>query len=267
MSLQEGVKLLSDNGTGIHEIEDLASLDTGRFRRTGEPEVILGIGKTPEQLASIMMALAEDVPKVLVTRVPAHVAQATMELLKSKGVDGRRINYCEAPYYTSQVLTLDGIGKNKMLRLPGIVTVVTGGVADQRVLDECMDVGRSMGMYMAAIKDISVDGIQRAIANVEALRASQVIIVISGGDGALVPVIAGLVRAPIIAVPTSTGYGAAKEGFTALNAALCSSSPGVAVQNIDNGFGAAMYARRIMYMINKLVQQALAQSTPDAASS
>ncbi len=94
-----------------------------------------------------------------------------------------------------------------------------------------------------------------------ALRASQVIIVISGGDGALVPVVAGLVRAPIIAVPTSTGYGAAQEGFTALNAALCSSSPGVAVQNIDNGFGAAMYARRIMYMINKLVQQALAQNT------
>jgi pyridinium-3,5-biscarboxylic acid mononucleotide synthase len=89
-----------------------------------------------------------------------------------------------------------------------------------------------------------------------ALRASQVIIVISGGDGALVPVVAGLVKAPIIAVPTSTGYGAAKEGFTALYAALCSSSPGVGVQNIDNGFGAAMYARRIMRMAFELVQQA-----------
>lgn len=238
---------LRELGAGYQQVMDFAQVDTWRAARTGFPEVIWGPGKTPEQIAAIMSRLAETEAAVVATRITPEVYHQVHALLPDV-------------HYSAQarVLSLKTPGKRKQERLPGTVAVLSAGTADESVAEECRVIADYMGCYTFKLPDVSVDGLHRVLHNLPAVRAADVIVVVSGTDGALPSVVAGLVETPVVAVPTSVGYGAALQGITPLLSALVSSSPGVSVVNIDNGFGAAMVAARILKTASKLRRIALA---------
>eukprot|EP00891_Asterochloris_glomerata_P000403 jgi/Astpho2/403/Aster-03454 len=217
---------------GTDYAEQLLKLDSWRVARTGAPEVVWGPGKSPEQIAAIMTSMAETEAVVLATRIPQEMYLQVREVVPNVQYNRR-----------AQVLSLKTPGKRKQERLPGTVAVLSAGTADEGVAEE--------------MPDVSVDGLHRILHNLAAVRAADVIVVVAGTDGALPSVVAGLVEAPVIAVPTSAGYGAALQGLTPLLSALVSSSPGVAVVNIDNGFGAAMLAARMLKSAAKLRRAAM----------
>lgn len=219
--------------------EDLgyATLDHHRSLRWGFPEVVFGQGKTPEQVAGILARLAERSPRVLATRVsPAHYA-ATRQLLPE-------IQYAEL----ARCLWLDR--EPERARQPGVV-VAAAGTSDLPVLEEAALTLDLMGHEVQRVCDVGVAGIHRLFPHVPTLQAANVVIVIAGMEGALASVVGGLTAAPVIAVPTSVGYGANFGGVAALLAMLNSCASGVAVVNIDNGYGAACMAAAINGRIHK----------------
>jgi hypothetical protein len=219
---------------------DFAQVDSWRSQRTGFPEVIFAPGKTPQQIAAIMQRMAEQEANVLCTRGTPEVYEQVRELIPE-------VQYNKV----ARTLNLRTYGKRKQERLPGTVAVVSAGTADQGVAEECKAVADFLGCYSFKLPDVSIDGLHRMLHNLPAVRAADVVIVVSGTDGALAGVMAGLIEAPVIAVPTSVGYGASLSGITPMLSALVSSSPGVSVVNIDNGFGAAMMAARILRTASK----------------
>lgn len=237
---------LRELGAGYQQVRDFAQVDTWRAARTGFPEVIWGPGKSAEQIAAIMSRLAETEAAVVATRVTPEVYHQVHALLPD-------VHYSAL----AKVLSLKTPGKRKQERLPGTVAVLSAGTADESVAEECRVIADYMGCYTFKLPDVSVDGLHRILHNLPAVRAADVIVVVSGTDGALPSVVAGLVDTPVVAVPTSVGYGAALQGVTPLLSALVSSSPGVSVVNIDNGFGAAMVAARILRTASKLRRIAL----------
>jgi len=216
-------------------IEDLtfARLDTHRELRTGLPEVIYCPGKTPDQIRAIAKALlAHPGGALLATRADPAAFEAVRDLSED-------IRYDE----TGRVIVLRAGPDDAPL---GNVTVVCAGTSDLPVAQEAITVAEAIGCKCTRITDVGVAGLHRTLAVQDELRAADVLIVVAGMEGALPSVIAGLASAPVIAIPTSVGYGSSFGGLAALLAMLNSCAPGIAVMNIDNGFGAAVLAARIL---------------------
>jgi pyridinium-3,5-biscarboxylic acid mononucleotide synthase len=225
-------RALNDLAKEPFEALDFATIDHHRSLRQGFPEVIYGAGKTSEQIVAIAERIADRDGGFLATRVSEEASAAL----------ARRFPAVE----------LNVLGRTAYLpgtELPhagkGTVLIVTAGTSDLPVAEEAVVTSRALGNQTTRLTDIGVAGLHRLLARKDELLSASVIIVIAGMDGALPSVIGGLVRVPVIAVPTSVGYGAAFGGIAALLAMLNSCASGVTVVNIDNGFGAAVAASRI----------------------
>ena len=210
-----------------------ARLDTDRLRRRGFPEVIFSQGKTADQLVKIVSALAAAGQNCLATRVSIEQFTAVKAAFP-------KIRYHEA----ARVLTLDVTPRP---RPKGCVVVLSAGTTDIPVAEEAALVAETMGAKVERVYDVGVAGLHRLLHHLPVMKKARVMIVVAGMEGALPSVVGGLTNCPIIAVPTSIGYGTSMGGLTALLAMLNSCVPGITVVNIDNGFGAGVAAA----MINK----------------
>ena len=213
--------------------EDLGhtTLDHDRAARTGTAEVIFGQGKTPAQLNDICSHMIERGANVLITRVEAEKAEQ-LNVLGSGGTydpDSRLVRYVQSE--PEQATTR--------------VAVVSAGTSDHSVAEEAAQTCEFLGSPVLRINDVGVAGLHRLLARLDTLRTARVVVVVAGMEGALPSVVGGLVSQPVIAVPTSVGYGAAFGGIAALLGMLNSCASGVSVVNIDNGFGAGHLANRI----------------------
>jgi pyridinium-3,5-biscarboxylic acid mononucleotide synthase len=209
--------------------EDLgfASVDHHRALRKGFPEVVLGEGKSAEQVAAITERLAARSDRLLVTRADVEMYQAVKERVP------------DAAYHAAaRAVTLD---RSKEPRRPG-VAVCCAGTSDVPVAEEAAVTAELMGSAVDRMFDVGVAGLHRLLDKLERLRAAKALVVVAGMEGALPSVVAGLVAAPVVAVPTSVGYGASFRGLAPLLAMLNACAAGVAVVNIDNGFGAGYLA-------------------------
>jgi NCAIR mutase (PurE)-related protein len=217
-------------------VEDMsfATIDHHRALRQGFPEVIFGPGKTAEQIEAIAARLAARGDGFLATRLNPEVA-------------GRLRSRFPAVEVNDVARTAYLAGEEPPPAGRGTVLVVTAGTSDLPVAEEAAVTLRATGDCVERLTDVGVAGIHRVLAHRDRLLGAAVIIVVAGMDGALASVIGGLVRKPVIAVPTSVGYGAAFGGLAPLLTMLNSCAAGVAVVNIDNGFGAAMAASRITH--------------------
>jgi NCAIR mutase (PurE)-related protein len=209
-----------------------ATIDRHRALRQGYPEVIFGEGKTPEQVVAIAERLADHGDGFLVTRAAEETRAALAGRFPEASVN-------------PVARTVHLPGREPPPPGTGTVLIVTAGTSDLPVAEEAAVTSRALGDRVERLTDVGVAGLHRLLANGEALAGAAVVIVVAGMDGALPSVVGGLVRVPVIAVPTSVGYGASFGGIAALLAALNSCAAGVTVVNIDNGFGAAMAAGRI----------------------
>lgn len=216
---------------------DYAKPDLLRPITTGFPEVIFCQGKTPEQVTAIFSKLAAAHQTVLATRANREMYQSI-------------IAQCpEAQYFELARCVVYGMPTQR----PGDsdIVIVSAGTADMPVAEEAAVCAMAMGNRVDRLYDVGVAGIHRILYNVTAIREARVIIVVAGMEGALASVVGGLTDRPVIAVPTSVGYGASFGGLAALLAMLNSCASGVAVVNIDNGYGAAAMAGAIIRLANK----------------
>jgi NCAIR mutase (PurE)-related protein len=213
--------------------EDLgfAHVDHHRALRQGFPEVIFGLGKTPEQVGGIASRLLERSSNLLVTRTNREA----FEVVRASAPDAVFHERCQA-ISVQRDLTVHG---------HGVVAVVTAGTSDIPVADEAALTVELMGNRIERLFDVGVAGIHRILSRRHVLDAARVIICVAGMEGALPSVVGGLVNVPVIAVPTSIGYGASLNGIAALLGMLNSCSSNVTVVNIDNGFGAGFVASLI----------------------
>ena len=210
---------------------DFATVDHHRALRHGYPEVIYGEGKNPEQVVAIAERLMEHGRAALVTRTDAAIRQALRERF--------------ADAVVNEVARTVRIGTSTPDVNRGTILIVTAGTSDLPVAEEAAESAMAMGNSVARLNDVGVAGIHRLLSQGDALTRAGVVIVVAGMDGALPSVVGGLVACPVIAVPTSVGYGASLGGLAALFTMLNSCAAGVTVVNIDNGFGAAAAATRI----------------------
>jgi len=217
-----------------------ARLDFARKARTGFGETVFGPGKTPEQLASIFAAFAEKRLPVLATRVTPEQAEAVLAA-------GLKAKYHPAGRLLIAAGEKPRAGKKRSRpMLKGTVAVLTGGTADIPVAEECAGTIEFFGGRAARYFDVGVAGLHRLLNVIDKVRQADVVVAVAGMEGALPSVVSGLVSAPVIAVPTSVGYGAGAGGVAAALAMLNSCAEGVSVVNIDNGFGAAVVACRML---------------------
>ncbi len=218
-----------------------AQVDLSRGERQGAGEVIYGEGKTAEQIAGIIDALAAaGQPRVLATRVDAQKAGEVSRLIAC----GIALEYHDR----ARLLVAGGLPEPNG---NGTVVVASAGTSDQPVAEEAALTAEFLGNQVERVYDVGVAGLHRLLTQEETLKNAQVIVAVAGMEGALASVIGGLVSAPVIAVPTSVGYGASLGGVTALLAMLNSCASGVSVVNIDNGFGAAYQASLINHLKGK----------------
>lgn len=225
---------LSNFDAAPFESLEFASIDHHRALRAGYPEVVFGEGKTTEQILLICERLAAAGDGFLVTRADAGARAALAAQYAAARVSAvaRTVHLAGAALPTRREVK------------PALI--VTAGTSDLAVAEEAAETLAALGLHAARLNDVGVAGIHRLLAQHDALRDAGVVIVVAGMDGALPSVVGGLVRVPVIAVPTSIGYGAGFGGLSALLAMLNSCAAGVTVCNIDNGFGAAMAAARIL---------------------
>lgn len=211
-----------------YEDMSFAKVDHHRNMRTGFPEVVFGQGKTAEQIAAIAGQLAAHSDKILVTHAAPEAYEAVSKII------------ADSSYHpASNTIVVNRRQKTPLI--PG-VAVITGGTADIAVAEEAEVTAELMGNEVEKIFDVGVAGIHRLLDKLPVLRRARVLVVVAGMDGVLPSVIGGLVSAPVIAVPTSVGYGASFNGLAPLLTMLNSCAPGVGVVNIDNGFGAGYLA-------------------------
>ena len=208
-----------------------ATLDTHRALRKGFPEIIFGAGKTPPQVVQIAARLFEREQRVLVTRVGAEHAKRLMRRFP------RAVHHELARCVT--------IEKKPLPKLPGTIAVICAGTSDLPVAEEAALTAEIMGNRVERVTDVGVAGVHRLFGRLETIQRANVNIVVAGMEGALPSVVAGLVSRPVIAVPTSVGYGANFSGLAALLGMLNSCASGLTVVNIDNGFGAGYAASQI----------------------
>ena len=227
---------------GASGFEDIgyAKPDTSRGMRTGVPEVVYGAGKTAEQIVGITGTLMDAGQTcVLVTRVDADKAAKVREdLSRDRGVGASSCNY----YATARILV---IGDFKEPDGNGKVVVACAGTSDLYCAEEAALTARYMGSRVERMYDVGVAGIHRLLAHAPLLQQASAVVAVAGMEGALASVIGGLCACPVIACPTSVGYGASFGGLSALLAMLNSCSSGTSVVNIDNGFGAGYQAALI----------------------
>ncbi len=241
-SMKEGTTTVEDALRKLRRspVEDLgfAQLDTHRELRQGIPEAILAEGKTPSQVVAIAERLLDSTTSpVLATRVSAEVAAALLE------------RFPEADFNAlARVIVMRPVTGTTSL---GTLTIVSAGTSDLPVAEEAAVTASSQGASIERINDVGVAGIHRLLAVQDRLHEADVVIVIAGMEGALASLVGGITAAPVIAVPTSVGYGASFGGLAALLAMLNSCAAGVAVMNIDNGFGAAVFALRLLRSKNR----------------
>jgi len=242
MQEKELRKLLEDLKAGNLEIDDavkelkelpfkdlgFAKVDFHRELRQGHPEVVFCQGKTPEQIKEIVKVLAERSNNILATRANEEAYEAVKEVLP-------KAQYFKLARIVKVNEQIEITGKGKIL-------VVSAGTADLPVAEEAVITAEAFGNKVERLYDVGVAGIHRLLANIDKLNEARVIIVVAGMEGALASVVGGLVNVPVIAVPTSVGYGASFHGLSALLTMLNSCAAGVGVVNIDNGFGAARLA-------------------------
>lgn len=234
-----------DVDTALTRLRDLPFADLGHTKvdlhrelRRGQPEGIFCAGKTPEQVVAIARRMGESGQTLLMTRVTPEQREALARELPDAPLD-----------YNPQARTI--VWKQRDPRMKsGTVAVVCAGTSDIPVAEEAAVTAEAFGSPVQRVFDCGVAGIHRLFANRETLDAARVIIVCAGMEGALASVVAGIVRVPVIAVPTSVGYGASFHGLAALLAMLNACSPGISVVNIDNGYGAGCLAD----MINALAE-------------
>ena len=208
-----------------------ARLDTDRAQRTGDAEVVYGAGKTPEQTVALLRALRAAHPErpALATRVPPE----TLEVVRGGFPDALVDSAARC------------VAVGPLPEPHGCVTVVSAGTSDGPVAAEAAFVARAFGAGVERVDDVGVAGLHRLLEARERLAAADCLVVVAGMEGALPSVVGGLVGVPVVAVPTSVGYGASFGGLAALLAMLNSCAPGVAVVNIDNGFAAGVFAARV----------------------
>jgi pyridinium-3,5-biscarboxylic acid mononucleotide synthase len=214
-------------------IGEFAKIDHHRQLRTGFPEVIFGTGKTVEQLIQIITTMAQNSPVVMATRIEAAVYQQLLPSIPNlKYYPLARIcaitNNDHSPQYT------------------GVISILTAGTADLPVAEEAAITAELCGFQVKRLWDVGVAGIHRLLSHRQIIDQADVLIVVAGMEGALPSVVAGLANCPVIAVPTSIGYGANLGGLTPLLTMLNSCAAGIGVVNIDNGFGAAILAGQIL---------------------
>jgi NCAIR mutase (PurE)-related protein len=213
-----------------------AQVDTHRALRKGFPEVIFGAGKTPAQVVQIAAKIGEQSDQVLITRVTPEHARALKQRFK-------HARHHEA----ARCVT---VGKKALPKRPGTIVVLCAGTSDLPVAEEAAITADVMGNQVERIYDVGVAGLHRLLRKLETIQKANVIIAVAGMEGALPSVVAGLVAKPVIAVPTSIGYGASFGGVAALLGMLTSCGSGVTVVNIDNGFGAGYAAAQINALVN-----------------
>ncbi len=216
--------------------EDLgfARVDTHRELRQGFPEVILGLGKTPAQIAAIAASIVGRGRPLLVTRAQREAFDAV-----------RAVAPAAVYHEEARAITL---AQGELARGHGTILIACAGTSDLHVAEEAAVTAEIMGNTIDRLYDVGVAGLHRLLSERERLQAARVIIVVAGMEGALPSVVAGLVSIPVIAVPTSVGYGASFGGIAALLGMLNSCANGVAVVNIDNGFGAAAIASLVNHL-------------------
>lgn len=210
-----------------------ATLDHHRALRQGVPEVVYGPGKSVDEIVVIAERLVARDAQFLATRVGDDQARALTARFPAAVANAR-----------GRTVRLSARSTSDSERGP--VLIVTAGTSDLPVAEECAETARACGLAVEQLNDVGVAGLHRLTSSIAVLHRARVVIVIAGMDGALPSVVGGLVRVPVIAVPTSVGYGASFEGIAALLTMLNSCAAGVVVTNIDNGFGAAMAAARLL---------------------
>ena len=213
--------------------EDLgfANIDHHRKLRTGYPEAVFCQGKKPEQIAEIMKGLADKNANVIGTRATLNDYEAVKAVLP------------DAEYFADARII--ALLRDKLPHTEGTIAIVTAGTADIPVAEEAAVTAEALGNRVDRIYDVGVAGIHRLFAKLDRIRKARVVIVVAGMEGALASVVGGLVDSPVIAVPTSIGYGANLGGLSALLSMLNSCANSVGIVNIDNGFGAAYLASNI----------------------
>ncbi len=237
-SIRELLEGVSTGATGVDEAFDVlkrlpyddigfAKIDTHRDLRTGFPEVVFCEGKTIEQITGVLRSLPAD-GFLMGTRADAAVYDA-VKAVRS-----------DAVYHESARIILVGKGREK--RSKKAILIVSAGTSDQPVAEEAAVTAEAMGNVVERLYDVGVAGIHRLLSHGDKLAHANVLVVVAGMEGALASIVGGLVDRPVIAVPTSIGYGASFHGLSALLTMLNSCAPGVAVVNIDNGFGAGYMA-------------------------
>jgi NCAIR mutase (PurE)-related protein len=246
MNVKRLEKLLEDIKAGKIEVRDAlvalrglpfedighATIDHHRSLRRGFPEVILGEGKSSEQIRAIIERMNQQGDNVLVTRVGRRKGLAIKRAIPEA-------NYYPIPgIITSMTHEVEMVGK-------GLILVISAGTSDIPVAEEAALTAEMMGNRVERLYDVGISGIHRLLSKAELIQSANVIIVVAGMEGALPSVVGGLVDRPVIAVPTSVGYGASFRGIAALLAMLNSCASGVSVVNIDNGFGAGYAASLI----------------------
>ncbi len=239
ISPQEGVDKLQN--LSFETVEDFAKIDHHRQLRTGFPEIIWSEGKTPEQIISIMKAmLNNNTDLIMATRLSPEVAEVI-----STQVPNLR-------YYP--IARIGAIGEIKQ-KYRGKISILTAGTADLPVAEESAITAQLCGFNVERLWDVGVAGIHRLLQHRSLIASADVLIVVAGMEGALPSVVAGMANCPVVAVPTSIGYGASFGGVAPLLTMLNSCATGIGVVNIDNGFGGAMLAGQILRLVNTFNQK------------
>jgi NCAIR mutase (PurE)-related protein len=229
-------------------VGDFARIDHHRAIRTGFPEVIWGPGKTVNQIAQIMETMRRQTSVVMATRIEPEVYAQLQEKVVG-------LHY----YEMARICAVQGRNENSHSyplapTYPGVIGVLSAGTADLPVAEEAAITAELSGFQVQRLWDVGVAGIHRLLNNRWVIAQADVLIVVAGMEGALPSVVAGLADCPVIAVPTSIGYGASFNGLAALLSMLNSCAAGVGVVNIDNGFGAAILAGQILRTVNRVAR-------------
>jgi hypothetical protein len=235
--VDDAVRALGDAPLAGYTDLGFARLDDHRAIRTGDPEVVYAAGKTPDQVVTLLGALHERSHSR-----PAVATRLTPEAMAA-------VSAAHPDAVLDQVARCAALGA--MPEPSGDVAVVSAGTSDEPVAAEAAFVARAFGAGVRRICDVGVAGIHRLLAERDALATADCLVVVAGMEGALPSVVGGLVGTPIVAVPTSVGYGASFDGLAALLAMLNSCAPGITVVNIDNGFGAGVFAARVARRIGQ----------------
>lgn len=227
-------------------VEDFARVDHHRALRTGFPEVIWGPGKTPDQIAQIMKAMRQKTPVVMATRIEPDLYEQLRDRIPG-------LHY----YEMARICAVQGMNETPQPypsgpSHPGLIGLISAGTADLPVAEEAAVTAELAGFQVQRFWDLGVAGIHRLLSHRRAIAQADVLIVVAGMEGALPSVVGGLVDCPVIAVPTSIGYGASFNGLAALLSMLNACAAGIGVVNIDNGFGAAMLAGQMLRMAHRL---------------